>query len=182
MQIVRIKDGPHVAERMSGDRRNLGFRCSRECESGDGSTSQIVEGDADDPGFCPRLGERRSKPVRCPRLAFGSQENDGAQARRGIQRDLERGADRNADSRSGLALPEPYGFSVIRGPCQAEKVAFALARPQRQQDRKVKVRRRGSLESCLIVTCPDLVGTTSPIEAASAFAGIFGDESAVFGP
>jgi hypothetical protein len=101
---------------VSRDCGDLRFRRPHEGKPRHCGTAQVVECYTDDSGLGPRLSEGRAEPVGRPRLALGGEQDDWTQAWLGVQRGLERSANRYDDARAGLALLEPNCIAVIRGP------------------------------------------------------------------
>ena len=99
VQIVRVEDGAHVPERVSGDGGNLRLGRTTEREPGDRSAARVIESQPDNTSPIARLVERRAETGFGPRRAFDGQQNDGAFLRLGrfVERGLERSADWDGD-------------------------------------------------------------------------------------
>ena len=78
VQIVRVEDGAHVPERVSGDGGNIRLGRTTERESGDGSAARVIESQPDNTSLIARLVERRPETGFGPGRAFDSQQNDRA--------------------------------------------------------------------------------------------------------
>ena len=65
------------------------------------------------PALALALAKDARKPSGRPGFAFGVEQDDWAQAWRGVQSGLERGANRDAHTRAGFALFETNCPSVI---------------------------------------------------------------------
>src|SRR5215475_1164166 len=85
---------------MARDGCNLSFGASNERQPGYRGPTQVIERDADDTGLCARLAPGSPEPIRCPWSAVHGGQDDGAALvlRGGVERFLERGADRNCHS------------------------------------------------------------------------------------
>ena len=115
VQIVLVEDRAHVAQAVSGDRRDLGLGAFDQREPRDRRAAQIVEREFGDGGGVTADATACAEAAFGPRLARLAGENDRRAARCGIERGLQRCPHGDHYTRAGLRLPQADVIAVITG-------------------------------------------------------------------